>query len=392
MRLAIFVDQVFWRDGDVLSTDESYINFPASFVEGIDEVVFIGREAPNPGRRPYVLDHPGIALCSLPYYPNLYQLWRMHPSNYGAIRKMIRDHAANWDAVLIAGPHPIGQWIVARECIKLGIPFGLIVKQNLIDMMGTHQGLKRIAATIAARALEWDFKRLAKDRAVFTVGMEMADEYRRYSDRVHDHFPCLVDEAQFRMFSAMPTEGEPTRLLCVGRLSPEKGHRFLFEALAQLSEQGLRCTLDIAGSGPLDEECRTRVSTLGIESQVTFHGYVPYGPELFSLYQSAGAMVLPSLTEGFPQVINESLCIGIPTIATAVGGIPSFLKDGETALLVPPADVEALASAIKRIVHDETLRERLRRNGRALMKGNTLEENRMRFMGGLRRDVFAINA
>jgi glycosyltransferase involved in cell wall biosynthesis len=166
----------------------------------------------------------------------------------------------------------------------------------------------------------------------------------------------------------------------------------LFEALAQLNAQGIRCHLDIVGTGGLEDELKSRVKALGLESQVTFHGYVPYGPDLFSLYQRAGALVLSSLTEGFPQVINESLCMGLPTIATTVGGIPAFLKDGDTALLVPPADVKALASAIKRIMDDSDLRESLRHNGRALMKDNTLEENRTRFMGGLRSNVFVKHA
>lgn len=388
MRLAIFVDQVFWRDGDVISTDESYIHFPSSFIESVGEIVFIGRQAPEPGRGPYVLDHPNITLCPLPYYPNLYQLWRMHPSSYKSIRDRIRQSAADWDAVLISGPHPIGQGIVARECIKLGIPVGLIVRQNFIEQMGAHGGFKRLAALTAAHLLEWDFKRLARGRTVFTVGMEMAGEYGQYSKRVYNHFPCLVDEDQFRMFSAMQPGSDPTRLLCVCRLAPEKGHRYLLDALVQLNARGIRCNLDIVGSGMLEPELKERVKALGIQDQVTFHGYVPYGPELFSLYQRAGALVLSSLTEGFPQVINESLCIGLPTIATTVGGIPSFLTNEETALLVPPANVSALASAIERIVRDGQLRERLRRNGRALMKDNTLEENRARFLGGLQRDVF----
>lgn len=392
MRLAIFVDQVFWRDGNVISTNESYIHFPASFIESVGEIVFIGREAPEPGRGPYVLDHPGISLCSLPYYPNLYQLWRMSPKNYLAIRESIRAHAAEWDAVLISGPHPIGQGIVARECIRAGIPAGLIVRQNFIEQMSAHHGVKRAVALAAARVLEWDFKRLARGRTVFTVGMEMADEYGPLSKRVYNHFPCLVDEAQFRMFSAMQTGGDPSRLLCVCRLAPEKGHRFLFEALTMLNARGIQCNLDIVGTGPLEEELHSRVRSMGLESQVTFHGYVPYGPELFSLYQRSGALVLSSLTEGFPQVINESLCIGLPTVATRVGGIPSFLSDGETALLVPPGDVTALASAIERIVKDGDLRRRLSRNGRALMKDNTLEVNRERFLGGLHRDVFVQHA
>jgi glycosyltransferase involved in cell wall biosynthesis len=386
MRLAFFVDQVFWRDGNVVSTDEAYAIFPASFADSADEIVFLGREAPKPGRAPYVLDHPAITLCSLPYYPNLYQLWRANPGIYAGVRETVRQHARGWDAILICGPHPIGQ-IVARECVALGVSIALVVRQNLVPQMRTHRGLKRRAAVTAAQLLEWDFKRLARGRTVFTVGMELAEKYARVTRRVHSHFPCLVDELHFRMFSAMPTDPDPTRLLSVGRLSPEKGHEYLFEALVQLKARGIFCHLDVVGTGALEHHLKAKMTELDIEAQVTFHGYIPYGPALFGLYQQAGALVLSSLTEGFPQVVTESLCFGLPTVATTVGGIPSFLTDGKTALLVPSRDVSALTDAIERIVRDKDLRELLRSNGRALMGANTLEVNRARLMGVLRDEV-----
>src|SRR5215831_11842557 len=134
MRLAIFVDQVFWRDNGVLSTNESYILFPASFVAAVQEIVFIGREAREPGRAPYILDHPSIRYLPLPYYPNLYRLWQTNPLIFGRIRQLIRAHAHNWDAILICGPHPIGQ-MVARQCDSLGVPVVLIVRQDLVQWM-----------------------------------------------------------------------------------------------------------------------------------------------------------------------------------------------------------------------------------------------------------------
>ncbi|MBD9375252.1 glycosyltransferase family 4 protein [Rhizobium sp. ARZ01] len=388
MRLAIFVDQVFWREGDTLSTDESYILFPASLIEFVDEIVFIGREATQPGRGPYLLDHPAITLCPLPYYPSLYQLWRVGPRAFLDIRRRISEQARNWDAILIGGPHPIGQ-MIARECIALGVPVGLVVRQNLVQQLGTHRGLKRHVAVAAARALDWHFKRLARDRTVFTVGQDLAREYRHFSNRVHDHTPCLMRDAQLRAFAEMSFGPDPTRLICVGRLALEKGHHVLLEALAHLKRRGVPCRLDIVGTGPLEPELKARSMALGIYDTVTFHGFVPYGPPLFELYRQAGALVLPSFTEGFPQVINESLCIGLPTIATAVGGIPHLLKDNETAMLVPPGDICALASAIQQVVCRPELRERLRRNGRALMADNTLEVNRARMIGVLHAEVFS---
>ncbi|MER9900199.1 glycosyltransferase [Mesorhizobium sp. M0130] len=388
MRLAIFVDQVFWRDGDTLSTDEPYILFPASFIESVDEIIFIGREARQAGRGPYVLDHPGITLCSLPYYPNLYQLWRLSPSTFLEIRRRISEQARSWDAILIGGPNPIGQ-MIAMQCISLDVPVSLVVRQNLIQQMGTHRGLKRLAAMAAANALDWHFKRLARNRTVFAVGGDLAREYGRFSNRVHEHMPCLMRDAQLRTFAEMCSGPNPRRLICVGRLAPEKGHHVLLEALAHLKQRGVSCHLDIVGTGPLEAELKARSTALGLRDNVTFRGFVPYGPALFELYQQAGALVLPSFTEGFPQVINESLCIGLPTIATAVGGIPLFLKDNETAMIVPPGNVTALAAAIEQVVCRPELRERLRSNGRALMVDNTMEANRERMIGALHAEVFS---
>ncbi len=386
MRLAFFLDQVFWRDGPVLSTDESYVLFPASFAGLVDRITFIGREAPVRGRAAYVLDDPAFSLCAMPFYPDLYRLWRVAPQLYGWLRHSVRQQAAGWDALVVSGPHPVGQ-LVARECIALGIPVVLLVRQNFVEQMSAHRGMKRHAAQLAARLLELDFRRMARGRTVFAVGKEMTEEYGRFCGRAHSHFPCLVDRAQFDTFSGISHGQDPKRLISVGRLAPEKGHRFLLEALALLGRRGLRCHVDLVGAGDMEQELRRLASELGIGCQVTFHGYVPYGPRLFALYEQAGAMVLSSTTEGLPQVVNEALSIGLPTVATAVGGLPSFLTDGETALLVPPRDPRALAGAIEEVVSSPQLRERLRRNGRALMQDNILEVNRARILGGLHDEI-----
>jgi glycosyltransferase involved in cell wall biosynthesis len=119
---------------------------------------------------------------------------------------------------------------------------------------------------------------------------------------------------------------------------------------------------------------------------------VNYGPALFQLYRQAGAAVFPSTTEGLPQVINEALSVGLPTIATKVGGIPGFLKDETEALLVPPSDVLALADAIERLVKNDGLRSRLRASGRSLMAQHTLEANRSIVMKVIRNANVARSA
>jgi glycosyltransferase involved in cell wall biosynthesis len=87
------------------------------------------------------------------------------------------------------------------------------------------------------------------------------------------------------------------------------------------------------------------------------------------------------------RLINESLSIGHPTIATRVGGIPAVLTHGETALLVPPRDPSARANAIESFVRDAELRRRLRDRGRTLMRGNTLEADRDRILEGVDDEI-----
>jgi glycosyltransferase involved in cell wall biosynthesis len=389
MKLAVFVDQMYWFDGQVYSTDEAYILFPSSFASAFDEVVFLGRLAPDSARKPYVLDHPALKVCLLPYYDSVYDLWKAGPHLYREIRQVVRANADRWDVVWVCGPNPVGQFI-ARQCIGLGRPVFLVVRQNLVRQMRfANRGVKQVMAVITARWLEQRFRRLAMGRTVFAVGQEMAKTYGAVTDRVHTHFPCLVSEAQMAASSAMPAEPETDHLLCVGRLSREKGYHHLLDALARLKARGVACSLDVVGSGPQCDALKAQTAALGLEGEVTFHGYVAYGPELFALYHRATALVVPSLSEGFPQVISEALCVGLPIVVSAVGGIPAFLTHMETAVLVPPADILALTDAIEQVLNSPDLRENLRRNGRALMCDNTLEAQRERMMQVIQQEILS---
>jgi 2-deoxystreptamine N-acetyl-D-glucosaminyltransferase/2-deoxystreptamine glucosyltransferase len=140
-------------------------------------------------------------------------------------------------------------------------------------------------------------------------------------------------------------EALPPEVLYAGRLSPEKGVLELAEAAAGMK-------LVVAGDGPL----RGRVPHA--------LGFVPR-EELFSLYRRAAVVVCPSRREGFGVVCLEAMAHGVPVVASAVGGLLDLVVDGETGLLVPPGDVEALRRALERLLADPALRRRLGEAGRA---------------------------
>jgi glycosyltransferase involved in cell wall biosynthesis len=166
----------------------------------------------------------------------------------------------------------------------------------------------------------------------------------------------------------------PYRLLFVGRLSREKGVPYLLEAVALLVAQGEAVELHLVGAGPLEDELRQRTQTLSITDHVQFHGFVPQGAALRRLYRESDIFILPSIQDQQPKVLMEAMSQSVPVIATQVGGIPSTIQDGETGLLVPPAQPEAIAEAVCRVTQDSELRHRLIKQGLAYTRAHTVEQ------------------
>ena len=144
-------------------------------------------------------------------------------------------------------------------------------------------------------------------------------------------------------------------LVFAGRLGPQKALGVALQALVDVPD----VTLTVAGDGPDRPALEARAHQLGLDARVSFLGSVPR-EQVLRLFHAADASILPSAWENFPHTIVEALAVGCPVIATAVGGVPEVVKDGENGLLVAPGDSAALAAAITRFFADEELRARLR--------------------------------
>lgn len=167
---------------------------------------------------------------------------------------------------------------------------------------------------------------------------------------------------------------QPTVVLSVGRLVPYKGHDVLIRAFQGLRGEGLDLRLIIAGEGHWRPYLESLVSELGLEQHVSFLGHVPNGPRLWRVYRQAHIFVLPSLSEALGLVIIEAMANGLPVVASAVGGIPDVVVNGVNGLLVRPGDADELSRAIKRLVEDNLLRDRIIRGGFETAKRYTAEK------------------
>lgn len=147
-------------------------------------------------------------------------------------------------------------------------------------------------------------------------------------------------------------------VLTVGRLDEKKGHRFLLDAMARLPD----LHLVLAGDGPERAALEARARDLGIDSRIAFVGWRDDVPALLS---ACDVFVLPSLAEGHPLSVLEAMAAARPVVASDVGGTREAVENGETGLLVPPADPVALADALHAVLGDPSRADAMGAAGRA---------------------------
>jgi glycosyltransferase involved in cell wall biosynthesis len=154
------------------------------------------------------------------------------------------------------------------------------------------------------------------------------------------------------------------RLCSVGSLLPIKGYPYLLRALASLAGE-VNVSLDVFGAGPDLAALSSLVAQLGLSDSVRFRGQYANAASELAGYD---AFCLPSLIEGLPMALIEAMGTGLPVVASAVGGVPEVISDGESGMLVAPADPTALAAALRTVARDPDLRARMGANARRIVR------------------------
>jgi glycosyltransferase involved in cell wall biosynthesis len=142
----------------------------------------------------------------------------------------------------------------------------------------------------------------------------------------------------------VPDPRRAVRLLSVGRLSPEKGQLLLLETVAELRREFPGIRLAFAGIGPEEPRLRSAAASLGINDCVSFLGYVGDMPPL---YAETDLVVQSSFTEGLPNVVLEAAFLGVPIVATDVGGTAEVIEHARSGWLVAPRSAKALSAGIR---------------------------------------------
>ena len=144
----------------------------------------------------------------------------------------------------------------------------------------------------------------------------------------------------------------------LGRLVPVKGFALLVEALPRLAAEVPSARVLLVGDGPERAALEARARALGVAARLHVTGATP---EVAAHLAAADVLAAPSRNEGMGRALVEAMALGLPVVATAVGGIPAVVEDGGCGRLVPPGDADALAAALAGLGRDARLRETLGR-------------------------------
>jgi glycosyltransferase involved in cell wall biosynthesis len=177
-------------------------------------------------------------------------------------------------------------------------------------------------------------------------------------DRMHVLYNGL-DTDEFAPGEARPV-GAPCVIGVLARLHRANGHDWFLSALARLpGEPNWTCLM--SGDGPEGARLSKRVSELGLADRVKLVGHVKDAPQFL---RSLDVYVHPALVAGMPNAVLEAMACGVPVVATAVGGTPEAVVDGDTGWLVAPGDIEATTDRIARLLRDPAMRRRMGDAGR----------------------------
>jgi glycosyltransferase involved in cell wall biosynthesis len=179
-----------------------------------------------------------------------------------------------------------------------------------------------------------------------------------------------LDTDWFAPGPSLASADEVPLILSVGRFVEKKGFDHLVHACVRLRDAGVRFRCLIVGEpGTASASIRELITRHGLETQIELRSAVAQD-ELRRIYARARVFALPCQImedgdrDGFPNVLAESMAMGVPVVSTLISGIPELIDDGVHGLLVEPRDVGALAGALRRVLDDDALRLRLAQAGR----------------------------
>ena len=293
--------------------------------------------------RPQTTTRNGVSLHYLPRRNQGRMTW--HLREVGMMNALLREIKPD-----IVHGHSTG--LYAGAALSSGFANVITAHGIVAREVALYQGLgMRLRGGIDAL---YERYCLGKAQDIIAISPYVEDIFRPLTKaRFH-----LVENAVGDSFFALTPQPEPERILFAGAVLERKGLIPLVRALAVVKHTHPQLELRIAGGTPdprYHQALVGEIDRLGITRHVTFLGMLDQ-ERLLAEYRACALSVMPSFQETAPMAVQQSLAAAVPVVATPAGGVPAIVTDGETGLLTPIGDSDALAAAISRLLSDEPLR------------------------------------
>jgi glycosyltransferase involved in cell wall biosynthesis len=280
------------------------------------------------------------------------------------LRRLFKEHPVDllhWNNIGVeAAPF-------AARLAGVSVVLSTLHVDSTYDLDGSRRGLQyRLLDMLCMRSLHHSISVSRATAVEWFRRCRLPESYWRKVTIVHNGISVESLRRRLPLAQAKAQAGLTGRLVigCLGRLQPAKGYEFLIRALPSIVAAYPQTLLRIAGPGTLLPQLTDLARSLGVERHLEFTGHTA---DIRSFLEAIDIFVQPSLCEALPFTILEACSVGMPVVATDVGGVSECIRDGETGLVVPARDPEALSRAILMLAGDAPLRQAMAERAQAFM-------------------------
>lgn len=264
--------------------------------------------------------------------------------------------AREFQADVIDAHNPQSQLWGAVAAKLSSVPTAIATVHSVYGV--AHKGFLRQHALegviLLCRILGLKFIVVSKELQDYLISLGVAPSLITLSYNGVSQSPCYSQHMSIR--KSLGISEKQFLVGMIGRIEKVKGYDILISAIAQLRERGCNIQAVVVGKGTEENDLRRSIEKARLGSQVHVLGF---RKNVAAVMAELDALCMPSRSEGLPYTALEAARAGLPIIATRVGGLPEVFVDRETALLVPPNDVDAIAEALEELARDAHLRSRL---------------------------------